>query len=139
MVFSVREVRAFLAFCEGAECNPVTLYFHEGGRPVLFVYEDQGAGGAGGADFGMPGGSEGVQSVELVLATMEPALTADAVRAPAHAHAHATAANGSNGGGGGRRRVGPQAAAAAASVKAEKGREEEGSGEDGADGSTQGE
>lgn len=132
MVFSVREVRAFLAFCEGAESNPVTLYFHEGGRPVLFVYEDQGAGGMG--DFGLPGGSEGVQSVELVLATMEPALTAELVRG-----AGAGAGAGPLGGGaaavgngqGARRKAGggergaASAGGGAASVKEEKDREQQ--------------
>ena len=60
LVFSVREVKAFLSFCEATECTPVTFYYHDGGRPVLFVFE----------------GGEGLLSVELVLATVEPSVTA---------------------------------------------------------------
>ena len=65
LVFSVREVKAFLSFCEASECPPVTFYYHDGGRPVLFVLEDGAGGGAGAV------------TVELVLATMEPEVVAD--------------------------------------------------------------
>lgn len=54
LVFSVREVRSFLTFCDST-CGPgVSMYFHEGGRPVLFTAEDP------------------CMRVELVLATIEP-------------------------------------------------------------------
>lgn len=69
LVFSMREVKAFLGFCEGCECTAVSFYYHHGGGPVLFVFEEDG-GWEGGRD-----GGEGVRSVELVMATVAPVLT----------------------------------------------------------------
>lgn len=62
VVFSLREVKAFLGFCEGTATSSVSFYFLEGGRPVLFV------AGEGGMEGGMG-------QVELVLATVSPVLT----------------------------------------------------------------
>ena len=95
LVFSMREVKAFLGFCEGCECVAVSFYYHQGGGPVLFVFEEDG-GWEGGRE-----GGEGVRSVELVMATVAPMLT-EGLQGVHRGGGAASSGGGGRGGGGGR-------------------------------------
>lgn len=53
LVFSVKEVKSFLAFCDATDHLKVYFFFHGGGRPVLLAAEDK------------------AMRVELMLSTME--------------------------------------------------------------------
>jgi hypothetical protein len=59
LVFSVREPKSLLTFCESSDCHSVSLQYHDGGRPVLLTAQ------------------EGQLLVELVLATVEPGIVMD--------------------------------------------------------------
>lgn len=65
LVFCFREVKALMSFCDAVEADQLDMYFHEGGRPLLFSASKPGV------------------DIELVMSTMEPRDAEATATAPA--------------------------------------------------------